>query len=567
MSFDGSFTHAMVRELNQVLTSGRITKIHQPYENEVIITFRAHRKNYPVLLSAHPNYARVQITEIPYANPAVPTNFAMMLRKYLDGAILNSVSQVENDRIINFSFSKRNELGDTEELLLAVEIMGRRSNIILLNNTTKVILDTIKHINADQNRYRLLLPGATYITPPSQNKLNPFTDTSHMDKQLQKTYPNQEVLATELRKTYQGLNKDTSLELAYFLHQHSTDQAFTEFFSKFDHIEPTMTSDHKKSNFTAFPYLTLAGTTETFPTLSRLLDTFYAAKAQRDRVIQKAGNLVHVVKNDLKKNRTKLKKLDQTLASSEKADAYKIKGEILTTYLNQVKRGMTEITLPNYYDENRAIKISLSNQISPSQNAQKYFKKYQKAKNAVHFVNEQLAKTHAEIDYLDTIMTQIELANPEDLDEIREELEKEGYLKPNQKKRKQKRVKPSQPDVFYATDGTKISVGKNDAQNDRLTLKTAKKTDIWLHTQKIPGSHVIIHTDKPSQQTLVEAATLAAYFSKAQNSAHVPVDYVAAKRVHKPNGAKPGFVIYEGQNTLIVDPDEKVVNQLKTKQS
>lgn len=563
MSFDGSFTHAMVHELNDLLTSGRITKIHQPYENEVIITFRANRKNYPVLLSAHPNYARVQITNIPYANPAVPTNFAMMLRKYLDGAILNNIHQVENDRIINFSFSKRNELGDTEELLLAVEIMGRRSNIVLLNNTTKVILDTIKHINADQNRYRLLLPGATYITPPSQSKLNPFTDTSQAYAKALTEFPNQEVLANELRRIYQGLNKDTSLELANYLHQHNDNNAFNEFFAKFDQPQPVMITKKQKSSFTAFPYATLEGKEHSFSTLSELLDAFYVARAQHDRVLQKAGNLVHVVKNDLKKNRTKLKKLNQTLTSSEQADGYKIKGEILTTYLNKIKRGMTTITLPNFYDDNRDIKISLSNQISPSQNAQKYFKKYQKAKNAVHFVSEQLTKTKEEINYLDNIMTQIELANPQDLDEIREELEKEGYLKVNQKKRKQKRPQVSKPETFYASDGTQISVGKNDTQNDRLTLKTAKKTDIWLHTQKIPGSHVIIHDANPSEQTLTEAATLAAYFSKAQQSAHVPVDYVAVKRVHKPNGAKPGLVIYEGQNTLIVDPDEQLVNELK----
>ncbi|AMV65875.1 NFACT RNA binding domain-containing protein [Pediococcus damnosus] len=563
MSFDGSFTHAMVHELNSLLQSGRITKIHQPYDNEVIITFRANRKNFPVLLSAHPNYARVQVTKIPYANPAVPTNFTMMLRKYLDGAILNSIKQVENDRIINFSFSKRNELGDIDELLLAVEIMGRRSNIILLNNTTKVIIDTIKHINADQNRYRLLLPGATYITPPSQNKQNPFTDSSEAYKIDLEKYPNQEVLADELRKNYQGINKETSLELANYLHLHPSDSAFTDFFDKFEHPEPVMTTQKKKPTYTAFPYATLEGQVQHFDSLSALLDAFYVANAQRDRVIQKAGNLVRVVKNDLKKNRNKLKKLNQTLQSSEKADSYKIKGEILTTYLNRVKRGMTEITLPNYYEDNHDIKILLSNQISPSQNAQKYFKKYQKSKNAVHYVSEQLEKTHQEIDYLDNIMTQIELANPQDLDEIREELEKEGYLKPNQKKKKQKRLQHSKPETFHATDGTQISVGKNDTQNDRLTLKTAKKSDIWLHTQKIPGSHVIIHSSDPSEQTISEAANLAAYFSKAQLSSHVPVDYVSVKKVHKPNGAKPGLVIYEGQSTILVDPDEKLVNQLR----
>lgn len=315
--------------------------------------------------------------------------------------------------------------------------------------------------------------------------------------------------------------------------------------------------------FAAGPFDHFGKATRQFDSLSSLLDFYYADAAQRERVQQQAGNLIRVVKNNLKKNRNKLKKLEKTLANTKQADELRLKGEILTTYLHEVKRGMTEITLPDYYHDNAPLKIQLSNQLSPSRNAQKYFSRYQKQKNAVGFVGEQISLTQAEIDYLDNIQTQIELASPADITEIREELTQQGYLKQHKTKKKQRSSrKPSQPQEFTASDGTPIFVGKNNRQNDQLTLKTARKSDYWLHTQKIPGSHVIIHSDDPSDQTLTEAANLAAYFSKARDSATVPVDYVQVRRIRKPNGAKPGFVIYEGQKTLYVSPNAELVEQL-----
>ncbi len=253
------------------------------------------------------------------------------------------------------------------------------------------------------------------------------------------------------------------------------------------------------------------------------------------------------------------------MAQTQYADSYRIKGEVLTTYLSQIKRGMTSVELPNFYDQNQPITIKLSNQLSPSQNAQKYFKKYQKEKNAVKYVSEQIAQTESEIAFLDNIETQIDLAKPEDLAEIKIELENEGYLR--KQKNPKKRVKNviSKPEQFISSDQTPILVGKNDAQNDRLTLKTAKKDYYWLHAKDIPGSHVIIESSQPSEQTLIEAAIIAAYYSKGKNSANVPVDYVPVKNIRKPNGAKPGFVIYEGQRTLKVTPQITVVQKLMQK--
>lgn len=558
MTFDGLFTHAMIHELNQTLQNGRVTKISQPYPNEVILTIRANRTNYPVLLSANPRYARFQITQIPYTNPAVPTNFTMMLRKYLEGAKLLKIKQLDNDRVVYFEFLTRNELGDKLPLLLSTEIMGRYSNVILINQSTNKIIDTIKHVGMDQNRYRTLLPGATYRQPPTQNKENPFEQDSNTFEELIQKYPNREVLADNLLKQYQGISRDNTLALADKLHSSNNFvQAFNDFLAMTEDPIPTMNGN----NFSIFAD---NPNDKKFTTLSEMLDIFYHTKANRDRVQQQGGQLLHVIRKNLQRNKKKLKKLSNELKATENADEYRIKGEVLTTYLYQIKRGMTKITLPNFYDNNKEITISLSNQLSPSQNAQKYFKKYQKLKNAVTFVNEQIELTKKEVAYLEEIQTQIELATPADLNDIKTELQQEGYIKKKQQKSKHSsRVKINKPESFIASDGTEILVGKNNLQNEKLTLHTAKKTDIWLHAKNIPGSHVIIKSNNPSDETLFEAAMLAAYFSKFRSSANVPIDYVQVKNIRKPNGSKPGFVIYEGQKTLTVTPTEDFVLELR----
>ena len=558
MTFDGLFTHAMIHELNQTLQNGRVTKISQPYPNEVILTIRANRTNYPVLLSANPRYARFQITQIPYTNPAVPTNFTMMLRKYLKGAKLLEIKQLDNDRVVYFEFLTRNELGDKLPLLLSAEIMGRYSNVILINQSTNKIIDTIKHVGIDQNRYRTLLPGATYRQPPTQNKENPFEQDSNTFEELIQKYPNREVLADNLLKQYQGISRDNALALADKLHSSNNFvQAFNDFLAMTENPIPTMNGN----NFSIFAD---NPNDKKFTTLSEMLDVFYHTKANRDRVQQQGGQLLHVIRKNLQRNKKKLKKLSNELKATENADEYRIKGEVLTTYLYQIKRGMTKITLPNFYDNNKEITISLSNQLSPSQNAQKYFKKYQKLKNAVTFVNEQIELTKKEVAYLEEIQTQIELATPADLNDIKTELQQEGYIKKKQQKSKHSsRVKINKPESFIASDGTEILVGKNNLQNEKLTLHTAKKTDIWLHAKNIPGSHVIIKSNNPSDETLFEAAMLAAYFSKFRSSANVPIDYVQVKNIRKPNGSKPGFVIYEGQKTLTVTPTEDFVLELR----
>ena len=565
MSFDGVFTHAMVNELRETLLSGRISKIHQPYENEIVLVIRSRGKNHRLLLSAHPSYARVQITQIDYQNPDNPPNFVMMLRKYLDGAILESIEQIENDRVIHFHFAKRNELGDLQNIILIVELMGRHSTIVLVNQETGKILDAIKHIGSSQNTYRSLLPGVEYIAPPKQEVLNPFSsDKEKIFQRLSQT----ELEPKAIQYQFQGIGFDTAQELTKRLLERPNEKmvVWDEFFSSIiNHPDPTFYETTNKDFFTPIVYQVFseqASAVTTYPTLSQLLDSYYHEKVEKDRAKQQGGELIRKIENELKRNKNKLKKREQTLKESENAENYRRDGELLTTFLTQVPRGAKEVVLPNYYEEDRPIKIALDPALTPNQNAQKYFHRYQKLKNAVKLIGEQIQEAKDEIQYLESVLSQLEIAGPMDIEAIKEELTAEGYLKKKTQK-KQKKTKPSQPDQYFSSDGTLILVGKNNLQNDQLTMKTAKKTDYWLHAKNIPGSHVIIKSDQPSDETITEAAELAAYFSKYRYSAQVPVDLVQVKHIRKPNGAKPGYVIYENQKTVIVTPEEEKIIAMK----
>lgn len=563
MSFDGLFTHNMVNELSEELLHGRISKIHQPYSNEIILVIRSKGKNNKLLLSAHPSYARVQLTEIAYVNPDTPPNFVMMLRKFLDGAILEQIEQKENDRVIHFTFSKRDELGDLQNIILIVELMGRHSTIVLINKETRKILDAIKHIGSSQNSYRSLLPGAEYIAPPIQNQINPFSITN--EKVFELLSKASTLSGKFIQQQFQGLGKDTAEELAFRLEQHKNEKikVWTTFWNEITtQLKPTLTTGETKEFFTPIPFLTLGDNSTTFDSLSKLLDAYYVGKAEKDRVKQQGGELIRKIENELKRNNSKVIKLKNTLADAEKAENFRRDGELLTTFMAQVPRGVESVSLPNYYEEDKQLEINLNPALTPNQNAQKYFQKYQKLKNAVKIVHSQIDQAENEIHYLESVVSQLEIAGPMDIDLIREELLNQGYIKKN-KTNKSKQKKASQPEKFTATDGTTILVGRNNLQNDQLTLKTAKKTDFWLHAKDIPGSHVIIKSSDPKQETLYEAGLLAAYYSKFRLSARVPVDYVQVKHVHKPNGAKPGYVIYENQKTLYVTPEEEKITLLR----
>lgn len=569
MSFDGIFTHTMVDELKTLLVSGRISKVHQPYQSEIVLVMRAHGKNHKILLSAHPSYARIQVTDIPYENPTIPPNFCMMMRKQLEGAILEDIEQIGNDRVIHFTFRSRDEIGDVRNVILIVELMGRHSNIFLIEQDTKRIVECIKHVPNSMNSYRSVMPGATYIAPPHQDKLNPFeTSEAEIKSVLEAESDDAELsLQRKLQTAYQGLGADTAAEIVYRSESNPTEipAVFLAFIREISNqrYTPTLTVSAKKEFFTPTPFLSLTGEQKIYPTLSQLLDAYYSGKAEKDRVNQQGSDLIRLVSVELQRNVKKLKKLEQTLAETEFADDYRIKGEILTAYLHEFEKGQKEVTLPNFYNNEEPLKITLDVRKNPSQNAQKYFAKYQKLRNAVAFVGEQIDLTLNEIDYLESVSTQLSLATPKDVADIKEELIQEGYLKKKKTKKKAMKTQQGKPDHYLSSDGTSILVGKNNLQNDQLTLKTARKTDIWLHTKNIPGSHVIIQSSDPSEETILEAANIAAYFSKSQLSSSVPVDLVPVKFIRKPNGAKPGYVIYEGQRTVSVTPDKELVERLK----
>ena len=560
MSFDGIFTHLMARELVDQLVGGRISKIHQPYDNELMLVIRNKGKNQTLLLSAHPTYSRVQLTEINYKNPPTPPNFCMVMRKYLEGSLLESISQIENDRVLQFSFSSRNEIGDLENIVLTIELMGRHSNIILFNQSSKKIIDAIKHVGSSVNSYRTILPGADYIYPPEQDKINPFQIESKQLFELMNTAD--EINTPFIQENFQGFGKDTAAELVCRINldiknKFNIWQAFFE--ELINDTTPCLYQINGKEFFTPIPFSEKENDYAAFTSLSQLLDGFYEGKAERDRVKQQAGELIRKVKNDLAKIKKKIKKLEQSLVDADNAEIFRVKGELLTTFLHEVPRGAKKVSLLNYYEENAPIEIVLNEALSPNQNAQKYFQRYQKLKNSVKIVKEQLEKANFELLYLESVTDQLELASPKDIELIKEELIAEKYIKDRQKKKRNK-VKKSEPEKFVSSQGLTIFVGKNNLQNDQLTLKSARKTDTWLHAKDIPGSHVIINSHEVDEETLLEAANLAAYYSKYRLSAQVPVDYVLVKHVKKPNGAKPGYVIYENQKTLFITPNKEVID-------
>lgn len=558
MSLDGLMIHQLVNELNQTLQTGKINKIQQPYDNELILTVRANRKTYKVLLSAHPQYARMQMTTIPYQNPTQPPLFCMTLRKYLDGAIIEQITQEENDRVIHLHLRSRDDIGDLHHYILSLEMMGRHSNLIFIDCDENKIVDCVKHIGPSQNTYRTLLPGATYIAPPTQNKVNPWTIDDHRLFQ----FLHEDDLSTEhLMMYFQGIAKDSATELSQRLSEatHKA-QAWQEFFVQLQYAHPEIVTCGRKQYIVPMNYSTLQGEKETFSTYSECFDAYFGQKAEKDRVYQKLGAIESRLQHIVKKNKQKIKKLEQTLYDADKAEILRQKGELLTTYLHDVKKGSSEVEVFNYYT-NEPLVIELNPAYSPNTNAQKYFQKYQKLKKSVHVVNEQIQHAKDENNYLMTVLDQLERATPMDIDVIEEELINQHYMK--KKNKGKQKPKTSQPLLFRSSQGNTIYVGRNNLQNDRLTLKKAKKTDYWFHAKNIPGSHVILQCDYPTDEEVTEAAMLAAYYSKYRHSAQVPVDMIQVKHIKKPNGAKPGFVVYEGQKTVLVTPDEQIVEGLR----
>ena len=549
MSFDGFFLHHMVEELRTELVNGRIQKINQPFEQELVLQIRSNRKSHRLLLSAHPVFGRIQLTESTFENPAHPSTFIMVLRKYLQGAVIESIQQIDNDRIVEITVSNKNEIGDHIQATLIIEIMGKHSNILLVDKTEQKILEVIKHIGFSQNSYRTLLPGATYIAPPSSDAFNPFTIKNEKLFEILQT---QELTTKNLQHLFQGLGRDTAIELEKILLDDKLN-TFRNFFSQ--ETNPYLT----ETSFSSVLFSNRVG--ESFNNLSELLDSYYKDKAERDRVKQQASELIRRVENELQKNRQKLKKQEKELLATENAEEFRQKGELLTTFLHQVPNDQNQVVLDNYYT-NQPITIALDKALTPNQNAQKYFKRYQKLKEAVKYLTDLIEETKATILYLESVETVLNQAGLDEIAEIREELIETGFIRRRQREKLHKRKKPEK---YLASDGkTIIYVGRNNLQNDELTFKMARKDELWFHAKDIPGSHVVISGNlDPSDEVKTDAAELAAYYSKGRLSNLVQVDMIQVKKLNKPTGGKPGFVTYTGQKTLRVTPNPDKIQSMK----
>ena len=559
MAFDGLFTRAMAKELS-TLVSGRITKIHQPNALEVVLNIRAAGSNKKLLLSIHPSYARVHFTEQAIDNPAEPPMFCMLLRKHIEGGFIHAVAHDGSERILQFVIESKNEIGDPIMRKLVIEIMGRHSNLVLLDAENDKIIDSLKHLPPSINSYRTILPGQTYIAPPAQNKVNPY-DVSDEDVTAFFNEPHE---PKDIVGHFSAFSPLHAAELLHRMDSTANVSAYRTFLDEVAHAtHPTSVEIDGKMYFSPANLTHLSGSVTNYETLGELLDRVFFARAERERVKQQAGDLERWLQNEIGKLKLKMKKLQQDYDRAAKLDQFQLHGELLMANLYNFAKGVEYVDVANYYSETgETIRIPVSPRKTPIENAQSYYTKYNKAKTALIMVEQQKEKTADDIHYFEMLSQQVQQASPADIEEIREELAEQGYLRLRASKKKKKPTKPT-PESFTSSTGVKISVGKNNKQNDYLTFKIAKRNEIWLHTKDIPGSHVVIHTDEPDDTTLMEAAILSAYFSKARESSSVPVDYTEIRHVKKPSGAKPGFVIYFEQKTLYVTPDEAKILSLK----
>ncbi len=585
MAFDGILLNCVINELEEKILNGRIDKIYQPEKDEIIILIRNKGSNYRLLLSANPNNSRMHLTQISKDNPLSAPMFCMLLRKHLLGGRIINIEQPQFERIAVIHVKNKDELGDLTVKKLIIEIMGRHSNIILVDKTNK-ILDSIKHVSQEMSRVRQVLPGKQYIFPPSQGKQNPlaqdfgsvleFIESSNTaqkpDKLISSGFTGiSRVSAREIVFRAIG-QKECSIKSLSPEEKSKLASSFIDFFEmiKTKNFHPCILKDDQERLIDVFPVLFYhypLDYQKHFASISEALDLFYRERDKKDRMKQLSSNLFRVLNTNLERAQNKLGVLLEEMRDAEKAETYKLWGELITANIYNIPKGAEEVQLVNYYDENGAtVSIPMDPKKSPAQNAQAYFKKYNKAKNAIEMVGKQIKETREEIIYIENQLHNLEKCTDEaDIEEIREELIKEGYIKNNSRKKRPPKPTPSKPHHFISSDGFDIFVGKNNAQNDRLTLKTASSEDIWMHTKDVPGSHVIIKTQGRSipDSTLYEGAMLAAYFSKARTSSNVAVDYCPRKNVKKPRGARPGMVIYENYNTIYVTPSEAEIGKMR----
>ena len=587
MPLDALCLSGVVHELQNALSGAKIDKIYQPGRDEVVLALRAPAGNVKLLLSANPSHPRAHLTQISRENPDKPPMFCMLLRKHLSGARLLELVQPPMERVVDLRLEALDELGDRVERRLVLEAMGRHSNLILLDGEGR-IMDCLRRVDSDMSARRQVLPGLFYRLPPAQEKLDPSSlDRAALESALAAA-PEESQADKWLLDTFGGLSPLICRELAFRaggatdarLHQMGEggrSRLLDELEGLLHSVQensftPVMLEkEGHPSDFTFQPISQYgpAVSCVPFPSFSALLDRFYEQRENQERVRQRGQDLIRSVTNARDRAARKIGLQEQELAATRDRERLRQFGDIITSNLHAMEKGMSRLTAADFYDpECPQIHIPLDPLLTPQQNAAKYYKEYNKAKTAESILTLQLEKGRRDLDYLNSVLEAIALAEGErDLQEIRQELTDTGYLRRPSKARDRGKRVASKPMEFRSSSGLRISVGKNNTQNDLLTTKQAFKSDLWFHTQKIHGSHVILWTEggQPDLTSIQEAAQLAAWFSQGRESGKVAVDYTPVKYVKKPGGARPGMVVYTTYETAYVAPDGELARRLRVK--
>jgi predicted ribosome quality control (RQC) complex YloA/Tae2 family protein len=575
MPFDGIFIKNIAHELNTLLAGGRIGKIHQLDRDAIVLQVRANGENYRLLLSSNPAAARIHLTEKQYDNPETPPVFCMLLRKHLSGGIVRGFKTIGFERIVFMEVETTDELGDRGIKKLVIEIMGRHSNIVLLNPNDKII-DAIKHVDMEVNRVRELLPARTYILPPQQDKLDPTKPETWDVLKAEAPACGRKVESFLLDKL-KGFSPVLCREICFraevddgvsasSLKEHELDRLIKALKEMMEGLEnrgpsPCLIMDQslgKPVDFHCIP-LTQYPINQSFDFISTAAEAFYNLKNSREFNSQRANDLKKLVEKQLDKLEKRLAINLETYENNKDYEGLRLMGELITANIYALSKGMEKAMLVNYYSEaGETMEIPLDKDRNPQENAQWYFKRYTKARSAFLYAQKEIEAIKSEIAYLESVLFAIDNAEgAEQYAEIRLELVEQGYLK-SAVTRGGRKPQPVQalPLRILSRDGFEILVGRNNKQNDKLTFKTARHEDIWLHIKNFSGSHVVIRTggQEVPDSTLVEAAEYAAYYSQARHAAKVEVDYTYIRNVKKTPGGKPGMVIYVNYYTVVVTP-------------
>lgn len=556
MALDGIFLYHLKNEIAQFAIDSRVDKIHQPSKDEIIINLRSRQGSKKLLLSCNADAARIHFTEFPPENPAKPPMFCLLLRKRLAGAWVTDIEQDNLERILKINFSGTDELGDKTNYSLIIEIMGKYSNIIFVGKDGKII-DSMKRVDENKSHIREVLPGVTYVAPPKQDKLNIFTDD--IEKIREKIAQSRKGMYKAVMEAIKGVSPIICREFEYGL-------TLDEFKKQAQNPTPTVVFTDAPKDFAFIDikqYDNLA-TINHYDTFSQLLDYFYYERVRLMRIKARSADLFKTVTTLQERAVRKAINRTQELEDCKDKETYKLFGDLIAANMYRLEKGVPYYDLENYYDNNKIVCIPADIMLTPSQNSQKYYKEYHKKQVAESKLNEFINEANDEANYFESVIDSLSRAETDgEITAIKAELASQGYIKKgNDKKKEQKSLKPMH---FKTRDGFDVYVGRNNIMNDKLTMKTAKNYDTWFHVQSAAGSHVICETsgNQISDGAIHDCAVIAAYFSKARESSNVAVDYTLVKNVRKPNGAKPGFVVYDPYKTEFATPTIDEVESLK----